>query len=341
MTIKNTKISNGVKKSPTVTINVLTWNGSEYLPWLIKSLKEQTFKNWKLLVLDNASVDNSLEIVKEHCPESRAIRQKENVGFARGHNLLMNWSDSDYIFTLNQDVILDKDFIKKNVDFLEKHPDVASSSGKLLHWDFHKGTKTKTIDSFGLKIDRKRQVVDDQQGKKDFAIEDTEVFGISGAAVIYRKAALQDIAIQRGDHNEYFDEAYFAYKEDIDIAWRLRIAGWKHYLLGSTSAYHHRTLSTHKNLREKRKYHAFANKLSYRNHLMTIYKNSFYKNLFKDFWHIKWYEFKKFIYLLLFERQTLKGLNEYFSSLGELRKKRKIVMKNKKVSPEDMYKWFE
>lgn len=330
-----------MKKEASVTINILTWNGAEYLPWLIKSLKEQSFKNWKLLVLDNASIDNSLAIVNEHCPEAKVIRQKNNVGFARGNNLLINWSDTDYIFTLNQDVILDKDFIKKNVDFLEKNKEVASSSGKLLYWDFHKGTKTKTIDSFGLKIDKKRQVIDNHQGKKDFDTKDIEVFGLSGAAVIYRKKALQDIAIAIGDHFEYFDEAFFAYKEDVDLAWRLRILGWQNWMLGSTSAYHHRTISTHKNLREKRKYHAFANKLSYRNHLMMIYKNSFYKNLWRDFWTIKLYELKKFMYLALFERSTLNGLGEYFKSLPELSKKRAQIMKKRKVSAEDMYKWFE
>lgn len=341
MSIENNKISNVAKKQPLVTINVLTWNGSEYLPWLLKSLKEQTFKNWKLLVLDNASVDNSLAIVHEHCPEAKVIRQKNNVGFARGNNLLINWSDTDYIFAMNQDVILDKDFLKKNIDFLEKNEEVASSGGKILYWDFHKGTKTKTIDSFGLKIDRKRQVVDRYQGQKDFDIKDMEVFGLSAAAVVYRKKALQEIAVAHGDHFEYFDEAFFAYKEDVDLAWRLRILGWQHWILGDTRAYHHRTLSTHKNLRDKRKYHAFANKLSYRNHLMMIYKNSFYKNLVRDFWQIKWYEFKKFLYLALFERNTLKGFGEYFKSLPELSKKRSYLMKNKKINADDMYKWFE
>jgi len=75
--------------------------------------------------------------------------------------------------------------------------------------------------------------------------------------------------------------------------------------------------------------------------LMMIYKNSFYKNLFKDFLAIKWYEFKKLIYLLLFERSTLVGIKEYFANIPSLSKKRKYIMKYRKVQADDIYKWFE
>ena len=144
-----------------------------------------------------------------------------------------------------------------------------------------------------------------------------------------------------GNHMQYFDEDFFSYKEDIDLAWRLRLFGWENWLISTTKAYHHRSISKNKNLKVDRQSRGLANKFSYRNHLMMIYKNSFYKNLFKDFFAIKWYEFKKFVYLLLFERSTLVGLKEYFNHIPKLAKKRKYIMKHRKIGADDMYKWFK
>ena len=109
-----------MSKNPTVTISLLTWNGQEYLPWLLKSLSEQSFVDWELLVLDNASSDKSVDIIREYYPKARIINKKQNTGFARGHNLLINWSNSDYVLVLNQDVILEENYLRELVDFLEK-----------------------------------------------------------------------------------------------------------------------------------------------------------------------------------------------------------------------------
>ena len=90
----------------TLTICLLTFNSADYLPYLFKSLVEQTFTDWNLLVLDNASVDNSVALVKEYYPPAKVITQKQNLGFAKGHNLLINWSDSKYVLVLNPDLVL-------------------------------------------------------------------------------------------------------------------------------------------------------------------------------------------------------------------------------------------
>ncbi len=325
------------KRKINVSINLLTWNGEKYLRWLLQSLKEQTFKNWELLVLDNSSPDKSVEIIKQYCPEAKIIKQKENIGFARGHNLLINWSDSDYILVLNQDVILDKDYLEKIIKFLEVNPLVSSAAGKIMYWDFNEGKKSKIIDSWGLKIDKKRQVVDWNQGKKDYDLENKEVFGLSGAAIIYRRRNLENIKELKNNSFQYFDEDFFAYKEDIDLAWRLRLNGWENYLITNTKAYHHRTI----NLKEDRKLRGVINKISYRNHLMLLYKNSFFKNFIKDFFYIIWYELKKIIYFLIHERSTLYGLLEFIKVLPSLRKKRKFIKKLRQVKAEEMYKWFK
>lgn len=331
-----------MKKEPSVTISLLTWNGERYLPWLLKSIKEQKYTNFELLVLDNASTDNSVDIVRDVYPEARVIKQKKNIGFAKGHNLLVNWSSSDYVLFLNQDIILEPEYIYDLVEFLESNKKSASAMGKLLYWDFEEGNKTKIIDSFGLEVYRNRHIVDSYQGKNDFKIGNKEIFGPTGAAPIYRRKALDTIAIlsDDGQHQQYFDEDFFAYKEDIDLAWRLRLLAWEHWLVPSAVGYHHRTISSRK-AKERRKHSVLANKLSYRNHLMVLYKNSFYKNLFRDFFQIKWYEFKKFMYLLIFEPKTLGGLGEYIKSIPKLSKKRRYIMKHRNIEADDIYKWFK
>jgi len=331
-----------MQQKPLVTISLLTWNGARYLPWLIRSIKEQYFKEWELLILDNASSDDSVSTVKEYYPQGRIILQKNNIGFCRGHNMLMNWSSAKYILVINQDIILEKDFLQTLVDFMEKNPKAGSASGKLLYWDFTNNKKSKIIDSLGLKIDHKRSVSDIEQGQQDHPVETHQVFGLSGACVLYRRQALEAVSeLMSDNHYEFFDEAFFAYKEDIDLAWRLRLAGWQNWLVGTTKAYHHRSLKSTQSLKERRKVRGAANRLSYRNHLMVLYKNSFRLNLWKDLVEIKIYEIKKFFYLLLFERSTLDGLSEYIRSKPALRKKRKFVRKITAVKAEDMYHWFD
>ncbi len=327
---------------PTVTISLLTWNGGEYLPWLLKSLTDQTFKNWILLVLDNASSDNSVGIVREYYPKTSIITQKKNIGFSRGHNLLINWSDSDYVLVLNQDVVLEPNYLSELVDFMEKNKQAGSSAGKMMYWDFISGKRSQTIDSFGIKIDRKREAINAHQGQTDFKIDNHEVFGLSATATLYRRKALDSLALPDKDgHLEYFDEDFFSYKEDVDLAWRLRLFGWQNWLITTSKAYHHRTVAKGKRGYSGREHRGIANKLSYRNHLMMIYKNSFYKNLWRDFFPIKWYEIKKFFYLLLFERSTLAGLGEYFKLLGKMKKKKKFIAEHRRLTADDIYKWFK
>jgi GT2 family glycosyltransferase len=333
---------------PKLTISLLTWNGAHYLPLLLKSLTEQTFQDWELLVLDNASDDESIATIKEHYPPAKVIQQKMNLGFAKGHNLIINWSKSDYILFLNQDLMLAPNYLEDAMAFLEKNPNVASVSGKLLYWDFEQSNTTKIIDSFGLKMHRNRKVIDWQQGKKDYdpAVkldqDAVEVFGLSATALLVRRAALEVVKLPKNNNQfEYFDEDFFSYKEDIDLAWRFRLAGYENWLVTSTVAYHHRSVSKLKATRADRQSRGIANKLSYRNHLATLYKNSFASNIWRDLFYILWYEFKKIIYFIIFERKTLKGFKEFLKLKNKLKKKRKYIKKNRKTNPEDIRNWWK
>ncbi len=328
------------EKNISVTVCLLTWNGEKYLPAFLNSLLEQTFTNWELLVLDNASADKSVSIINEYYPPAKIIRQKQNIGFAKGNNLLIKWSKSDYVLVVNQDVVLAKDYIQVVVDFLEKHPQAASAAGQLFYWDFENHIMTDKIDSFGIRVDRRRSMVDWLQGQDNVATETQEVFGLSGAVVMYRRKALESVKYRTvGDDYEYFDEDFFAYKEDVDLAWRLRLWSWENWLLAETKAYHDRTVTSRKSSSDRR-FRGLANKLSYRNHIWVLYKNSFAKDLLHDWRFIFWYEFKKLVYLIIFERQSLSAWKDFCKCYVKMHKKRKYNMTNNQVKLESINKWF-
>lgn len=328
-------------KNITVTVCLLTWNGEKYLPAFLNSLLEQTFENWELLVLDNASVDNSVAIVGEYYPPAKIIRQKQNIGFAKGNNLLIKWSKSDYVLVVNQDIVLDKDYLKVLVDFMQKHQQVASAAGKLYYWDYENHVMTNSIDSFGLKIDRRRAISDWLQGQEDVNMQSREVFGLSGAAVMYRRKALESVKYCLLDEDcEYFDEDFFAYKEDVDLAWRLRLWAWENWLVADTRAFHHRSVTSRQSLKDRNKYRGLANKLSYRNHIWVLYKNSFFKDIIRDFRFILWYEFKKLVYLVIFEHSTLSAWKDFFRHHLKMARKRKYIMTNYQAEPANIRKWF-
>lgn len=334
-----TKMNNlNIQDKKILTICLLTFNGADYLPYLFKSLSEQTFTDWNILVLDNASVDNSVSLVKEYYPPAKIITQKQNIGFAKGHNLLISWSDSKYVLILNQDLILAPDYLEKTISFLEQEPKVASVSGKLLYWDFSRLAKTKQVDSYGLKIDRNFKVSDWQQGEQDYELENKEMFGLSATALMLRREALESIKFHKTEDTvEYFDEDFFAYKEDIDLAWRLRLAGWQNYLLTCTQAWHHRSL----NKDTQRKQRGILNKLSYRNHLAVLYKNTAALKLGRLWVSIFIYEVKKFFYFLIFERKTLLGLKEFLSLKKKFKAKRKYIKKRAQMTGEELNHWFK
>jgi GT2 family glycosyltransferase len=169
------------------------------------------------------------------------------------------------------------------------------------------------------------------------------VFGVSGALPLFRRSALQATILPSG---QVFDESYVMYKEDVDLAFRLRQAGFKACVVEQTVAYHDRTahhgsnLSDFSALKGKRQQSDFIAYHSYKNHLATLYTNEYFQNFILDFPFIVWYEIKKFGYFLLFNPSILKGLWQLWKARKELRKKRAAVKIARKVSGKELRRWF-
>jgi GT2 family glycosyltransferase len=332
-----------------LTVNLITYNAEKYLPACLKALSEQSFKDWQILIIDNGSTDDTLRYIKENYPHFKIVEHKTNLGFAQSHNQAIAWTRSDYIMCLNQDVILDKEYLNEAVKFLDKNKKVASITGKLLKWDFTNGEKTNTIDSLGLELHKNYRVIDRLEGKADDGNHQVneQVFGVSGAVPIYRRSSLEKVKIIGSkNRDEFFDEDFFAYKEDVDLAFRLRLAGFKAYYIAKAIAWHDRSVgnshlqSNWRIASAHRKKNKMVNYLSYRNHLLMLYKNCFRNNLFSNFLTVAWYEARKFVFMILFNRVDNKHVQSYRNLKPLMKNKRKQIKKLITISPEDIRKWY-
>ncbi len=338
---------------PKVSIHLITWNGQKYIEECLNSILEQTFKDYFLLIIDNGSVDNTPKIIEQQFvpvfkDKIRFIKEKDNLGFAKAHNKAILWTDSDYVVVLNQDVILEKNFLEEIVAFLDVNKSIGSVSGKILRWQFEnteelkKSEKSDIIDSLGLKIFKNHRVTEIASGETDEGQYEQikEIWGGSGACPVYRRKALTDVRYK----DEFFDNDFFSYKEDVDLASRLRWRAWTSFYLPKAIAYHDRNAKsqnkTSEIIKHRKNKTKFVNYHSYKNHLFFLVKNLSPGIFRRYFFHIFFYELKKFIYLLFFERSTLAGLKDFFAKRKKMKEKHKFIMKNRLAKDEDIRKWL-
>lgn len=308
-------------------VSLVTYNGEKYLQQCLESIAKQSFQNFELVVLDNGSSDGTIEIIKKYAPKARIIESAKNLGFAAGHNQVLRESSSEYVCVLNQDCALESDYFKECVQFLDLHSDVGSMSGLLVRVPSltEKGP-CDTVDAYGLVFTSYLSVKNYRQSTRVSTIKkEEEVVGVPATAALYRRTALEDVVIDSG---EVFDEDFFMYKEDVDLALRLRLRGWRAFGIPSARGYHIRTTQPALFSRDSQR----INEWSYRNHLYVLIKD-----IPKSFWlrnglWICGYEFAKFFYIALFETKTLRGLRDVWGMRKKMFSKRKSIMERAKKS---------
>ena len=334
-------------KNHKVSVSIVSYNSQKYLDSCLRSVLEQSYQPLEIILVDNASRQDPANYLQQNFPGSdiKLIRNKQNLGYAGGHNIGIAQATGEYILCLNPDVVLGKDYLKNIISILARDKKIGAAQGKILKCRFEDQLeKTDQVDSYGTKILANHHYVElGGESAGDKFLDNEEIFGVSGAAPVFRQAALTEI--KTGE--QYFDEDFHSYKEDIDISWRLRHAGWQCWLITSAVAWHDRweTGSTEHDRREvvvqrRRQKADHINYYSYRNHWLVNVKNEFGLNLFIYSLPIAWHEFKKFSYLLLFERSTLRGLTDFVKLLPLTLKKRRDILRGSKMKPSDIRRWF-
>jgi GT2 family glycosyltransferase len=341
---------------PKVTIQIVTYNSMRYLRSCLESIFESDYTDFQVLIIDNNSGDGTVDFVRKNYPMVTVFQNKNNVGFARANNQGIRLLHSPYVLFCNPDIVLTKDWLSKTMENVEsdRYNGVASFGGKLLKFKMDDGevtqdSFTEIIDSCGLQINNCRRVVEIGAGRNSTDFEnESGVFGHSGALVLYRREALENMAVPVGGSTpEYFDEDFFSYKEDVDLAWRAKLLGWNSVFLPESVAYHVRSVSgsekdSVRDIVTHRKGQSPLNKYySYRNHLLLLLKNEHRQNFIRDFFHIVFFEMKKAIYVLFFETKNISALLEVVKMSRKMRKKRKIILKKSKSNHAQIYNWIK
>lgn len=302
----------------------------------LKSVLEQIYPNLEILIIDNNSGDKTLEKIREIQREiqggfkgnQRVIKNKKNLGFAAGHNRGIKESRGEYVLCLNQDVVLDKDFVKYAIEAMEKDEKIGSVQGKLYRQD-------KILDTTGLIALKNRRFINRGQGEEDKnQYQVGEIFGVDGAAPLYRRTALEDTKI----NNEYFDEDFFMFKEDVDLAWRMQLYGWKAVYEPKAFGYHLRGAGDSavrkpaEIIEQRKKISQFAKFYSFKNQRLMQIKNELPSLFFRHIFSILIKEIGAWLYVIFFEKYTWKAVKSLIKQIPDAIKKRKIIMKNKRVN---------
>ena len=192
------------------------WNGLAYLSDCLDSVRAQTYEPIETIVVDDGSTDSSADLVAASYPEMRLVRLERNRGFAHAANRGMTEAWGEIVALLNNDAAADSHWIEELVTTLRRHPDAGFAASKILLRD-----PPDTLNSAGDVFRRSgvpdsRGVWEADRGQYD---EEVEVFGASGAAVAYRRSMLSDVGV--------FDERFFMYCEDVDLAFRAQLAGYR------------------------------------------------------------------------------------------------------------------
>ena len=245
------------------SIIILNWNGAEMLRRYLPSVVEHTtLSDCEIVVADNGSTDNSLEVLSTAFPSVRTLVLDRNYGFAEGYNRALAVTESTYTVLLNSDVEVTKGWLEPLLAYMDTHPDVAAVQPKIRSWLHrdrfeHAGAAGGFINALGYPYCRGRVLWHVEQDKGQYDTP-AEVAWTSGACMCVRTAVYKDCG--------GLDAAFFAHMEEIDLCWRMRNKGWRLVCLPQSVVYHLGGGSL--NYESPRKTY-----LNHRNNLLMIYKN--------------------------------------------------------------------
>ncbi len=324
-----------------VTVSIVLHESADDIAACLTALREQTRQPDQIVMLDNGSRDDGLAIARQALPDIRPIRSEANLGFAAGHNRAMAAAPADVHLVLNPDCRPAPDFLALAVQTLESDQTAGSVTGRLLRFrpDEEDGGPLEeladdVLDSTGMVALRNRRVLDRGDGLQSDGryVEPDEVFGASGAAAVYRRAMLEDVAV--GD--EVFDESFFAYREDVDLAWRAQLLGWRCRYVPAALARHRRRVAPGR----RRELPARINRLSVANRWRMLAKNETWAGWRRDGAVILARDAGILGYCLVREQRTLAAVADVLRDARRLRRWRRLTMTRRRASDEAMLAWF-
>lgn len=251
-----------MSRNPLVAVAILNYNTRNYLEKFLPSVYASDYPNLKVVLIDNASTDDSVDFMRQNYPEAEIIQLEKNHGFAGGYTIGLRGVKADYFVLLNSDVEVPRNWIKPVIDIMEADKMIAVAQPKMLsyregHMFEYAGASGGFIDAFGYPFCRGR--IFDSCEKDEGQYNDTrEIFWASGAALFIKSPIWEEIG--------GLDPDFFAHMEEIDLCWRLKNRGYKIVIVPQSYVYHvgGGTLS-----RENPR----KTMLNFRNNLICLFKN--------------------------------------------------------------------
>lgn len=242
---------------PRVSAALANWNGVRYLERCLGALRAQSHELEQIIVVDNGSTDGSVEWLAGQ-EDVTLIRSQTNRGYCWGYNRAIEAAETPFVLTLNTDAYLDELFVASCLREIGEDARCAAVTGTF----FEEATGQRIGGGFWLR----RQI---RMVSTPATGQSTQVFGVTGAAALFRLAALKDVQVE----GQVYDEAYFSYGEDIDLAWRLWLLGWQCRFTPLANAHHVGSGSLQGALRFLDK-PAFFQRQVLRNRYLTLLKNA-------------------------------------------------------------------
>ncbi|HUQ85182.1 MAG TPA: glycosyltransferase family 2 protein [Candidatus Limnocylindrales bacterium] len=310
-----------------ISIIIINWNGEKWLRGCFRSLKKQSYPNFEIILVDNASSDNSVEFIKKYYPKTKIINNKENIGFAGGNNIGYKHTKGQYILLLNNDTTVEKDFLKNFVKAFDEIPNLGSVQSKIVLMNV-----ANKLDVVGSYWTGSSFLYYYGYGKNASATKYNKsmpFFSNKGASMLIKREVIEKVGL--------FDDDFWCYYEETDFCHRVWLAGYEcwyypkavaHHAMGGTSlAFDNSYIQ----------FHNFKNKLlSFlknfeKKSLMSIIPIYLIINIFLSFTWLLQGKFKHFLALY-------KSLWWNVIHLRRTLRKRKIIQSHRIISDQAIFK---
>ena len=318
-----------MNEAPLVFVIIVNYNGINYLKTCLSSLEQQTYQNLRVVLVDNASSDNSREFIQKNFPKVFIIQAERNYGFAKGNNLAIKFAldqKADYVFLVNNDTEVERDILEKLVIAAEGE-DTIGIVGPGVFDLKNKGS----IQELGMAMDKFGYPL----AIKTLSEKNTCIFFVSGCAMLVKSELLRKIGL--------FDEKYFMFAEDLDLCWRGRLSRYKVIVVEDAKIFHSSGGSISGGVLKGSTYKTNVNRIFLRekNTIRTLIKNYETSSIIKV---IPFY-----LALLLFEaifwscilkpnitKNLLKAISWNIKYLPDTFKQRVIIQSLRKISDKEI-----
>jgi GT2 family glycosyltransferase len=338
------------KRVHSVSVLIPTHHDAHLLQKSLPVLLSNPPDDLDVVIMNNDPAQDVRGAIGEHADHARVrlVEMGFEAGFARAINRGIRESSGKLVMFCNADLFPTATYVAEMVSFFEQHPRAGAAIGKLLRYDLASDEPTDVIDTAGLVVTRQRRIKQRGEAERDTGqYEDThEVFAVDGAATVLRRSALEEISVD----GEYLDENFFAHKEDHDVSWRLRLAGWECWYVPGAVAYHGRAtrglgssgyLSTirsfHQNEREKSQ---FVRIHAMKNQWLMLLKNEDGYNFVRDFPFILCREMMVVVHNLLFAPRALVAVPMTARIVPETLRKRRLAKSKQRMRPAALREWL-